>query len=507
MDAAVEKAEIQITKSVTVKEKPARKPLDTTNLPVEEIHLYPDGTTDENGTLSSEYVEIGTEETSRLEYIPSKVYIVKTIRHKVISKSDITNEYPEGRKILTPALPLVPESKCIAGSSVLTDIIVNKFVYHLPFYRIIQQYKEGGFTVSDSTIGGWYEAAVEKLKLIYDKLRQQILSSEYVQIDESVIPVIDNEKHMARKGYQWCVRDGITGDVMFYYDRGSRGKHVAMELLGNYKGMVQSDGYEAYDQFEGKDDITMYGCWAHARRKFADALEENKTVASQAIYYISQLYKVENEVDDAKFTADQRKEKRLKESYPVLQVFEKWLIDTYPKVAPKSKCGTAIAYTYSLLPRLSRYVNDGRVKIDNNLIENAIGHLLSYCKRFFERQFTTAQTKQNSLALRLDALIDNYLSSGSAAQLGQPTVAWCATQFRLSANYFGEIVRREIHITAQEFIQQKIIAAAIRLLEDTTMTVNAISEELGFSYPNLFSRMFKHYTGHTPFDWRHKSPH
>ena len=372
LDAAVEKAEIQITKSVTVKEKPARKPLDTANLPVEEINIYPDGTTDENGNLSSEYVEIGTEETSRLEYIPSKVYIVKTIRHKVISKSDISNEYPEDRQILIPALPLVPVSKCIAGASVLTDIIVNKFVYHLPFYRVIQQYKEAGFTVSDSTIGGWYEAAVEKLKLIYDKLRQQILSSEYVQIDESVIPVIDNEKHMARKGYQWCVRDGITGDVMFYYDRGSRGKHVAMELLGNYKGMVQSDGYEAYDQFEGKDDITMYGCWAHARRKFADALEENKTVASQAIYYISQLYKVENEADDAKFTAEQRKEKRIKESYPVLQVFEKWLIDTYPKVAPKSKCGTAIAYTYSLLPRLSRYVNDGRIKIDNNLIENAI---------------------------------------------------------------------------------------------------------------------------------------
>lgn len=89
----------------------------------------------------------------------------------------------------------------MAGASVLSDIIVGKFVYHLPFYRLIQQYRESGITVSDSTMEGWYEAAVEKLKLLYDILRRQILSSEYVQIDESEIPVIDNEKHKARKGY------------------------------------------------------------------------------------------------------------------------------------------------------------------------------------------------------------------------------------------------------------------------------------------------------------------
>ncbi len=96
-------------------------------------------------------------------------------------------------------------------ASVLSDIIVGKFIYHLPFYRQIQQYRECGITISDSTMGGWYEAAVEKLKLLYDILRRQILSSEYVQVDESVIPVIDNEKHKARKGYEWCVRDGIWG--------------------------------------------------------------------------------------------------------------------------------------------------------------------------------------------------------------------------------------------------------------------------------------------------------
>lgn len=372
LEREIKTAETTITKAITVKEKPTRRSLDTSNLPVEEINIYPDGTTEENGILKDSFVEIGTEETSRIERIPSKVYVVKTIRHKVISKSDIDNKYPEDRKILIPVLPLVPVSKCIAGSSVLTDIIVGKFVYHLPFYRLIQQYKECGIVISDSTMGGWYEAAVEKLKLIYDLLRRRILSSEYIQIDESVIPVIDNEKHKARKGYEWCVRDAITGDVMFWYDRGSRGYNVAGELLGGYRGMVQSDGYEAYDQFEGKEGITMYGCWAHARRKFADALDEDNTLSTEGICYIRKLYKVESDADEAGLTPDERKEHRLKESYPVLQTFEKWLEDTYSKVLPKSRMGRAISYTYSLLPRLSRYVNDGRVHIDNNLIENAI---------------------------------------------------------------------------------------------------------------------------------------
>ena len=371
LDKAVEEQEQTITRTITVS-KPARKPIDTTRLPVEEINIYPDGTTTEEGSLKDEYVEIGTEETLRMETVPAKVYVVKTIRHKVMLRSDAADKYPEDRKILTPALPLVPIAKCMAGASVLTDIIINKFMYHLPFYRQIQQYRECGVSLNDSTVGGWYEAAVEKLKLLYDLLRQKILSGEYIQVDESVIPVLDDEKHKARKGYEWCVRDGLTGDVMFYYDRGSRAGRVARELLGGYHGYAQTDGYEVYDEFEHREGITMCGCWAHARRKFADAIEENKQLASEALYYISQLYAVESKADDEKLKPEQRMALRKEKSYPVILAFEKWMQVSYPKVSVQSRMGRAIAYTYALLPRLSRYVNDGRINIDNNLIENAI---------------------------------------------------------------------------------------------------------------------------------------
>ena len=339
-----------------------------------ETHIYPDGTCDETGKPKPEYVEIGTEETRTLERVTARVFISSTVRHKVILKSDIENKLPEDRKILIAELPLQPVPICLAGASVLTDIVIGKFMYHLPFYRQIQQYKEAGITISDSTMGDWYEAAVERRKLLYDIFRKQILQSEYFHVDESMVPVIDNEKHKTRKGYEWCVLDGLSSNVMFYYDRGSRAANVAREVLGGYKGNVQADGYAAYDQFEEKSGMTMHGCWTHLRRKFVEALDTDKRHATEAIVYISKRYKVESEADEAKLTAEQRKEKRVKESYPVMVilVFEKWMKDTYPTVLPKGRIGQAIEYAFTLLPRLSRYVNDGRISIDNNPAERAI---------------------------------------------------------------------------------------------------------------------------------------
>jgi AraC-type DNA-binding domain-containing proteins len=140
--------------------------------------------------------------------------------------------------------------------------------------------------------------------------------------------------------------------------------------------------------------------------------------------------------------------------------------------------------------------------LSDQLIRLGIGQLLSYFKRFYERQFKDISTQGSSICQRLDVLLDNYLSSGQSAQKGQPTVAWCASQFNFSPNYFGTLVRKEMHITAQEYLQEKILSAAKHLLLDTAMSVNEISEELGFAYPNHFTRMFGHRTGMSPLKYR-----
>lgn len=139
--------------------------------------------------------------------------------------------------------------------------------------------------------------------------------------------------------------------------------------------------------------------------------------------------------------------------------------------------------------------------LTDHMLRLGIGHLLSYCKRFFERQFA-GQTKTNNFFSKLDSMVDNYLSSGSPAQKGQPTVAWCAEQFNLSPNYFGEIVKKELYITAQEYLQGKILNAAKSLLTETNMTIYEISEQLGFSYSNHFARFFRKKTGMSPIDYR-----
>lgn len=140
--------------------------------------------------------------------------------------------------------------------------------------------------------------------------------------------------------------------------------------------------------------------------------------------------------------------------------------------------------------------------LSDHMIRLGIGTLLSYCKRFFERQYEERTPKAKSLGERLNIMLENYLTSPSPAQHGQPTVAWCASQFNLSANYFGELVRKEMHITAQEFIQMKIVQHAKYLLRYSLMTVNEIAGELGFTYPTHFTRMFRQKTGVSPQEFR-----
>lgn len=140
--------------------------------------------------------------------------------------------------------------------------------------------------------------------------------------------------------------------------------------------------------------------------------------------------------------------------------------------------------------------------LSDQLIRLGIGQMLSYFKRFHERQFNEFSRQSDSLVQKLDVMVDNYLSSGQPAQKGQPTVAWCAGQFNLSPNYFGDLVKKELHTTAQDYLQDKIVSAAKRLLLDTGMTVSEVAEELGFSYANHFSRMFSKRVGVSPLKFR-----
>ncbi len=168
------------------------------------------------------------------------------------------------------------------------------------------------------------------------------------------------------------VRSVMQDLIFFHYDHGSRSQKTALELLKDFKGALQTDGYEVYAMYENKKGVLPLGCWAHARRYFETALKEDKARAEYALAQIGMLYDVERRADEEKLSYEERADLRERLSYPIMVAFEKWIVAEYSKVLPKGPIGKALKYTYGIYHKLTRFHLDGRYKIDNNLAENAI---------------------------------------------------------------------------------------------------------------------------------------
>lgn len=343
--------------SSPVKSYPVRKPLPDNLERREEIiepSFLPDG---------SKY--IGDEVTEILEFIPGRLYVRRIVRRKYA--------LPGGEGVVIGELPSVPLPKSNAGASLLADLLVGKYQDHQPLHRQIDILRRSGVSLSPSTVNNWVAGAATLLEPLYGKLRERVLGCDYIQVDESVIPVMDKDKPGAtRKGYHWVVRSPEEGCLFFHYDRGSRAGRVAVELLKDFRGAVQSDGYGAYEVYEKKEGVLLLGCWAHARRKFEQALGNDPPRAQFAMGQIQKLYELERRMKDEDLSKEEIEHLRKKEAYPILRAFEVWLEMNLPAVTPASSIGKAIKYTYGIYPRLARYVIDGRYRIDNNLAENAV---------------------------------------------------------------------------------------------------------------------------------------
>ena len=360
------KEEIEKYKTIRVKVQdkshPVRKPLPE-SLPREETHIYPENINPENWT------ELEPEITEVLERDPARWYVRRIIRHKYALKD---KSQDVEKQIITAPMPALPIAKSYAGASLLADIIIDKYVNHLPFYRQIQMFKQQGISIAPATINGWFGDVADLLRPAYYRLKELVLSSGYIQSDETTIPIINNEKHKTINGYIWMIRAVTEELVFFHYDYGSRAQKVALQLFKDYQGVIQTDGYAVYDIYENKKGVLPIGCWAHARRKFEEALKEDKARASYALEQIGLLYEVERRADQENLSDEERAELRSRLSYPIMVAFEKWILSEYPKVLPKGRIGKALRYTYNIYHKLTRYHLDGKLKMDNNLGENAI---------------------------------------------------------------------------------------------------------------------------------------
>jgi transposase len=321
----------------------------------------------EPGDLPEGAKRIGQAVTEVLEYEPANIYVRRIVRPKYIVSSN-----DEQTKIVVADLPTLPIPKGNAGPGILAHLLISKFADHLPFYRQVQMFKRQQVEIAESTISGWFGAACRLLGPLYDTLKKQVLSADYLMADETPTSVLTKDKPgSTHKGYHWVYYDPVNKRVLFDY-RSSRGREGPDQILEHYSGYLQTDGYQAYSNLKNQKNIMLLACMAHARRKFEHAKDNDPKRAGEVLLMFQELYLIERQAKQEELEPAQIKEFRQEKALPVLKQMEVWLKEQVCQVLPKSAIGEAIAYTLNLWPRLIRYIDDGRFQIDNNLIENSI---------------------------------------------------------------------------------------------------------------------------------------
>lgn len=357
-EVTVEKAPVKghdrVKVKLEAKKHPGRTPLPS-SLRREEIVIEP--TEDVTGC-----VRLDDEVTEVLEVKTAEFYVKRYVRRKYVRKDS------EG--VTIGKLPNRAIEKGIPGASVLAMLIISKFIDHLPIYRQLAIFKRCGIALHYNTVLDWTNNGLDILQPIYDHLRRKILTSHYLQADETGMKVMDSEKNgSTHQGYLWAYRDVNSNLVLFEYRRGRNKEHPA-EMLKDFKGYLQTDGYAAYDQFYQRSGVTMLHCMAHARRKFKEAEDNDRDRSAHALKVFQQIYDIERQIKN--LSAEERKEVRQQSTLPKLNELHQWIVEQYKAVTPTSPVGKAMAYSMKLWKGLTAFTTDGQLEIDNNRIENEI---------------------------------------------------------------------------------------------------------------------------------------
>lgn len=308
---------------------------------------------------------IGRDVTEELEYTPGKLFVRRYVRPRYAR--------PDGEGVVQAKLLPRPIDKGIPGPQLLAQIIADKYIDHLPLYRQAKRYEREGMRIPDATLGDWLRQSTQLLEIIYRKINEIALKSKYLMGDETTIKVLQSEKKgSAHLGYYWVYYDPMNKIPLFIYQQG-RAAAYPREHLASYNGYLQTDGYEAYEklaaQFTG---IVLVGCWAHARRKFEEALQTDREKAAPVLVLIQKLYAVERQCREQGLSNEHRLEQRQAQALPVLEKIKE-LIEHYNlTLTPKNLLAVASAYSLKRWAKLTIYAQNGELEIDNNPVENAI---------------------------------------------------------------------------------------------------------------------------------------
>ena len=336
------------------------------HLPVEEHILEPEADT-------TGLKRIGQEVTDTLDYRPGRLVIIRRIRPKYVQVTS-TEAGDQTCRVLIAPLPSRPIERGLAEPGLLAQLCVDKYVDHLPLYRQAQRFaRDFKWKVAESTLNDWFAAVCRLLEPLYQDLIAAVVDTDYLQVDESTIRVLDKQKKgSTHLGYMWVYHNPLKRIAFFDYRRG-RDAGGLEARLPQFTGYLQSDGYTAYTKYLGKHpEAEGVSCSAHIRRDFHDALTNNRPKAEHVLREFQKIYKVEAHCRQRGRSAEQRLALRKRVSKLVYDSLVQWVNAERADNLSKGAYAEALRYAQNQLPKLAALFRDGRIEIDNNLIENLI---------------------------------------------------------------------------------------------------------------------------------------
>lgn len=319
--------------------------------------------------------EMSKEVRKELKIIPAQVIVVEHVRFVYACRRCQENNIKT--PIITAPMPAPVLSKSLVSPSLMAFIMNRKYAEANPLYRQEQQFKNFGIELSRQTLANWMiRGSADWLSHLYERMRQHLVKHEVLHADETTLQVLHEDGRAATsKSYMWLFATGRSDVPIYLYEyQTTRASKHPKNFLKDFKGYVHTDGYVGYNDIP---NIQLVGCWAHARRKFDEAIKampaDSGTLATPAmegLNYCNKLFAIEKTLVDE--TAQNRYQMRLEQSKPVLDAFSAWLHVKKKQVLPKSKFGEAITYCLNQWKKLEAFLLDGRLEISNNRGERAI---------------------------------------------------------------------------------------------------------------------------------------
>jgi transposase len=308
--------------------------------------------------------EFGEETSERYEYIPAQLIVIE----------DVCKKYSCACTVKTAGKPSQPIEKSTAGASLLTQVIVAKYADHLPLYRQAKIFSRFGVELSDQTMGGWVRQCADLLDPLYKELKDFVLSSKVVGTDDTPVKVLDRNLPQTRKGRIWPYVGDRDHPAIIYDYTSTRERAGPEEFLKGFRGHLQADAYVVYDSFftDPARGMVEVGCWAHTRRHFHNALEQDPARMGGVLAMIAHLYEVEKVSRQNGLCGEALRLAREQDARPMLNRLHDYLLTIREQVLPKSEAGQAISYTLKNWAALTRYCSDGDLPIDNNATERSL---------------------------------------------------------------------------------------------------------------------------------------